>query len=100
MTDRTEADGHGAENHAGLAPFPLRVPEASGPARSLDRREVLRARLEILRRDHRRLDEQATAMAEALGRSNLALQRLKREKLVLKDQIARIEDELTPDIIA
>lgn len=31
---------------------------------------------------------------------SLTLGRLKRQKLALKDQIARLEDELTPDIIA
>jgi len=30
----------------------------------------------------------------------LTVQRFKKEKLILKDEIARIEDELTPDIIA
>lgn len=62
--------------------------------------EIIRAKLEVLRREHRDLDEAITALAEQSRGSNLALQRLKRQKLALKDQIARIEDELTPDIIA
>jgi hypothetical protein len=38
---------------------------------------------------------------EAAGRSDqLTLRRLKKQKLNLKDQIARLEDILTPDIIA
>ena len=38
---------------------------------------------------------------EASGRADqLALRRLKKQKLGLKDRIARIEDVLTPDIIA
>ena len=94
--DDTRRDDHDAE----LAKFPVRIPAASGPARSLGRTEVLRARLEVLKRDHRQLDQAVTAMTAEAGHCVLALQRLKRQKLVLKDQIARIEDELTPDIIA
>ena len=62
--------------------------------------EIARARLEVLRREHRELDDKIRALAEQPGTSSLSLQRLKREKLALKDRIARLEDELTPDIIA
>jgi hypothetical protein len=59
---------------------------------------VLRAKLAELVQEHRDLD---TAIA-ALGgsRDQLQLTRLKKRKLQLKDEIARIEDELLPDIIA
>ncbi|MEM9011954.1 MAG: DUF465 domain-containing protein [Pseudomonadota bacterium] len=68
--------------------------------RQMSREEILRARLEELRREHRDLDEAITAL-DAGGRSDpLTLRRLKKRKLLLKDQIARIEDEITPDIIA
>ncbi|TKW67745.1 MAG: DUF465 domain-containing protein [Paracoccus denitrificans] len=62
--------------------------------------EIARARLDVLRRDHRELDEKIKTLADQPGTSSLHLQRLKREKLALKDRIARLEDELTPDIIA
>ncbi len=62
--------------------------------------EIARAKLGVLRREHRELDDKIKALAERPGTSSLSLQRLKREKLVLKDRIARLEDELTPDIIA
>lgn len=62
--------------------------------------EIARARLEVLRREHRDLDEAITALAEQSRTSSLTLQRLKKQKLALKDRIARLEDELTPDIIA
>ena len=62
--------------------------------------EITRARLEVLRREHRDLDEAITALAAQSLTSSLALQRLKKQKLVLKDRISRIEDDLTPDIIA
>ena len=62
--------------------------------------EVLRVNLEVLRRQHRDLDEAIHAM-ETSGRSDqLTLRRFKKQKLGLKEQIARIEDILTPDIIA
>ncbi len=45
--------------------------------------------------------DEAIAALEATGRSDaLTLRRLKKKKLSLKDQIAAIEDELFPDIIA
>ena len=62
--------------------------------------EVLRVELEVFRREHRDLDD-AIAALEAAGRADqLRLRRLKKQKLSLKDKIARIEDKLTPDIIA
>lgn len=62
--------------------------------------EVLRVNLEVLRRQHRDLDEAIHAL-ETSGRSDqLTLRRLKKQKLGLKDHIARLEDILTPDIIA
>ena len=66
----------------------------------MDHTEVLRVELGVLRQEHRDLDEAIHAM-EASGRADqLRLRRLKKQKLMLKDQIARIEDVLTPDIIA
>ncbi|MCB2129179.1 MAG: DUF465 domain-containing protein [Rhodobacteraceae bacterium] len=66
----------------------------------MDNVEVLRVKLGVLRQEHRDLDE-AIHVIETSGRSDqLTLRRLKKQKLMLKDQIARIEDILTPDIIA
>lgn len=61
--------------------------------------EVLRIRLEVLRREHRDLDQAIHALEETRG-DPLTIRRLKAQKLRLKDQIAAVEDELTPDIIA
>ena len=66
----------------------------------LNPEDVLRMRLEVLRRQHRDLDEAILAMQERGLGDQLALRRLKKQKLTLKDQIARIADDLTPDIIA
>ena len=62
--------------------------------------EVLRVELEVFRREHRDLDEAIQALQEQGKADALTLQRLKKKKLRLKDQIAMIEDRLTPDIIA
>jgi hypothetical protein len=62
--------------------------------------EVLRVKLEHLRQEHRDLDAAIEAMEARTRPDPLAIRRLKKQKLGLKDRIARIEDRLTPDIIA
>ncbi len=57
--------------------------------------------LQALKAEHRQLDErlaELTAQASSLGQLEVA--RLKKRKLLLKDQIQRIMDQNTPDIIA
>jgi len=66
----------------------------------MDPEEVLRVKLAGLRREHRDLDDAIQALEEKGTADPLTLRRLKKQKLLLKDQIARIEDRLTPDIIA
>jgi hypothetical protein len=62
--------------------------------------EMLGIKLEVLRREHRDLDQAIHAL-EQTGRPDvLTLRRLKKQKLFLKDQIVKIEDMLIPDIIA
>ena len=60
----------------------------------------LRHKLEDLRTAHRDLDDSIAALIEAGSRDQLQLQRLKKRKLALKDDIARLESSLVPDIIA
>lgn len=62
--------------------------------------EIALARLEVLRREHRDLDDAIQALGTQSLTSSLTLQRLKKQKLALKDRISRIQDDLTPDIIA
>ncbi|KIC15591.1 MULTISPECIES: YdcH family protein [unclassified Leisingera] len=62
--------------------------------------EVLKVELEVFRRQHRDLDEAIAALEERGTADQLTIRRLKKQKLVLKDKIALIEDRLTPDIIA
>ena len=62
--------------------------------------EVLRVELEVFKQEHRDLDDAITALVERGTGDQLTIQRLKKQKLRLKDIIALIEDRLTPDIIA
>lgn len=62
--------------------------------------ELLRAELAQLRDEHRGLDAEIEALGGSPLSDRLTLQRLKKRKLALKDRIARIEDQLYPDIIA
>jgi hypothetical protein len=62
--------------------------------------EEMRRRLAMLRTEHRDLDAAIYALSSADSQDQLQIARLKKRKLRLKDQIAMIEDFLTPDIIA
>ena len=62
--------------------------------------EVIKAKLEALRVEHRDLDAAIDALTAAGSGDQLQLARLKKRKLRLKDQIALLEDYLIPDIIA
>lgn len=57
----------------------------------------LRASLAALRTEHRELDEQITLLDAAPTEDELQLRRLKKRKLLIKDQIALIEHQLDPD---
>ena len=60
----------------------------------------LRQLLEMLRAEHRRLDEEIAALeADGLAPA-LEIARLKKRKLLLKDEIVAIGDRIVPDIIA
>mgnify|MGYP006081404113 CR=1 FL=1 len=65
----------------------------------LNHNEVLAIELEVLRQEHRDLDLAISVLTKK-GIDQLAVKRLKKKKLILKDQIASFKDELTPDIIA
>ena len=62
--------------------------------------QQLRARLAELKQEHADLDAALHAITLSPLPDMLLIGRLKRRKLALKDEIARIEDLLTPDIIA
>ena len=62
--------------------------------------DLLRTRLAPLQQEHRDLDAAISALSEQASRDQLQMQRLKKRKLWLKDEIARLEDNIVPDIIA
>jgi len=62
--------------------------------------DILRQRLADLETEHRDLDDAIARIAETPVYDQLRVQRLKKRKLRLKDEIARIRALLVPDIIA
>tara|TARA_R110000824_G_scaffold85425_4_gene212301 strand:- start:4421 stop:4624 length:204 start_codon:yes stop_codon:yes gene_type:complete len=62
--------------------------------------EELQTRLELLRIEHRDLDEAISALIVAGSRDQLRAARLKKRKLQLRDRIILLENQLIPDIIA
>ncbi len=65
-----------------------------------DEERELRVQLARLQQEHRDLDAAIEALHNVPGSDLLQVQRLKKRKLVLRDRITFIEDQLTPDIIA
>ena len=66
----------------------------------MDRNQEIKHQLEELKSEHRDLDEAITRIAETQPFDQLHIQRLKKRKLILKDQIAILNDQLLPNIIA
>jgi hypothetical protein len=62
--------------------------------------EAIKAKLLALKSEHRDLDEVIHRLIEKAPFDQLQLQRLKKRKLGLKDQILKLESKLIPDIIA
>jgi hypothetical protein len=57
-------------------------------------------RLAALRLEHQALDAEVAELASKAQPDQIHMARLKKRKLYMKDMIARLEDQLTPDIIA
>jgi len=62
--------------------------------------KAIQQKLEVLRTEHRDLDDVIARLAEIGPTEQLQMQRMKKRKLVLKDQILYLENQLLPDIIA
>jgi hypothetical protein len=67
---------------------------------SQDERQAFKLEMERLLQEHRDLDAAIQALQIVGPVDQLQVQRLKKRKLVLRDRIAFLEDQLTPDIIA
>jgi hypothetical protein len=65
-----------------------------------DQDAEVRARLLIAQQEHADLDAAVQALASAPVPDMMVIGRLKRKKLALKDEIQRLKNQLTPDIIA
>jgi len=63
-------------------------------------RAVLEQRISQLKVEHRDLDDVIKRFADQLVHDQLEVQRLKRRKLLLKDQIAWLERQIDPDVPA
>ena len=62
--------------------------------------EAIRRKIADLKSEHRDLDEVIARLTESAPFDQLQMQRLKKRKLMLRDQIQKLESELLPDIIA
>ncbi|HZH27977.1 MAG TPA: DUF465 domain-containing protein [Azospirillaceae bacterium] len=66
----------------------------------MSEQDLLRAKLEELTVEHRDLDDVIARLTEQGPLDQLQLQRLKKRKLALKDQMQKLQSRLLPDIIA
>ncbi|MBX9903259.1 MAG: DUF465 domain-containing protein [Burkholderiales bacterium] len=62
--------------------------------------DAIEARIAELKLEHRDLDDVVQRLMQTPVQDQLQLQRLKKRKLLVKDQIAILERQLTPDIRA
>lgn len=67
---------------------------------TMNEQDMLQQKLAVLRSEHRDLDDVIARLVEQAPFDQLRMQRLKKRKLALKDQISQIESRLLPDIIA
>jgi hypothetical protein len=65
-----------------------------------DSEQTLRERIAELTQEHRDLDDAITGLTQQPYINQLQLQRMKKRKLMLKDQLARLRSQLIPDLNA
>jgi len=66
----------------------------------MDTTEALKNKLSDLTVKHRQLDDEISELLDTSPFDQLEIQRLKKRKLVIKDEILQIRNRLLPDIIA
>jgi len=79
---------------------PRSFPEVTGGPPSEEELAQIRQRLHALEIEHHDLDDVIGRLSADRAQDQLQLQRLKKRKLFLKDQISRLRARLIPDIIA
>jgi hypothetical protein len=89
----------GALSPAGHGVALVHLPRVS-TAGTMNEREMLQQKLMMLKSEHRDLDDVIARLGEQAPFDQLQMQRLKKRKLLLKDQISYLENRLVPDIIA
>ncbi len=62
--------------------------------------QKIEARLNSLKTEHQKLDSEIESLISQAGFDQIRVQRLKKRKLALKDEISALENSLLPDIIA
>ena len=60
----------------------------------------IKARIEQLKDEHGRLDSTIKSLSGVVNFDQIRIQRLKKQKLILKDEISSLENQIIPDIIA
>jgi hypothetical protein len=78
----------------------MRPAKRPAVAMTRDEERELREQLARLQQEHRDLDAAIAALDASPAADLIQVQRLKKRKLVLRDKIRVIDDQLTPDIIA
>jgi hypothetical protein len=93
-------DGEGGESPSLSVVGGTQALNGSGdsPESSADKATLLK--LSQLRQEHRELDDQIQALIGSGTLDQLQLTRMKKRKLMLRDQITKLEDDCLPDIIA
>ncbi len=65
-----------------------------------DERAAFKAEIDRLKEEHRDLDAAIEALTQLGSADQLQVQRFKKRKLILRDRISFLDDQITPDIIA
>ena len=66
----------------------------------MDDQQAILIKIKELKATHRDLDDAIARVAESPPFDQVTLQRLKKRKLAIRDQLGRMENKLLPDIIA
>ncbi len=66
----------------------------------MEQQEVLKRQLDKLTQEHRELDQMIERMMNEHVVNQIAVMRLKKRKLLIKDQIIRVRAQMLPDILA